>query len=71
MSEDQQLQFEPEEDTEGALPASEPVAMPGVGALLRGEWSLYVSVATALIFWSEGGQWFAGAPATIPSKSSG
>ncbi len=62
MPEDQELQVEQVEETEGVVAAAEPVAMPGVGALLRGEWSFFVSVATALIFWSEGGQWFADAP---------
>ena len=62
MPEDQELQVEQGKETEGAVAAAEPVAMPGVGALLRGEWSFFVSVATAAIFWSEGGEWFADAP---------
>ena len=59
MPEDQELQVEQVEETEGAVAAAAPVAIPGVGALLRGEWSLFVSIVTAAIFWCAIG-WLSG-----------
>ena len=61
MADIQETGTQPEQALEAAVPTPNPVTTPRLGALLRGEWSLFVSVVTALIFWSQGSDWFSGA----------
>ena len=61
MADIQETETQPGQAAEEAVPTPNPVTTPRLGALLRGEWSLFVSVVTALIFWSQGSDWFSGA----------
>ena len=60
MADIQETETQPGQAAEEAVPTPNPVMTPRLGALLRGEWSLFVSVVTALIFWSQGSDWFSG-----------
>ena len=60
MADIQETETQPGQAAEEAVPTPNPVTTPRLGALLRGEWSLFVSVVTALIFWSQGSDWFSG-----------
>jgi Ca2+:H+ antiporter len=60
MADIQETETQPGHAVEEAVPTPNPVTTPRLGALLRGEWSLFVSMVTALIFWSQGSDWFSG-----------